>query len=304
MPGADTGHDFRQVGSHLLAPPVLLLQLAQGRSDERQQRPFLPRRETRVEFAPRVCRVGVLPLRDRGGVLRLALEVRADREQRRRRIFVQPRQRPVGLVVAAMPVYREKSLEPNEERRAGERGAKVDKGAVVGEQVRPRRRIEPRDLGEGDEIHGLLRADRASARRQLRIDQAIVGEARRLTRAADHVLVDLHAAHHEYGVHRVGHGRQPPIERRRDVSIRQRVWIAREARQNRSGVDLVRPEHAAGAQRADDKADKVRQRQQETPERWSFRDFVFRRDVLGVPERAKGVCGRGAHGRRHVPQLR
>ena len=241
MPRANARHDARQVGAHLFAPDVLFLQPAHGRAHGRQQRPSLPGRQPRLEGAP--CRrgVGFLALAAAFAILRLALDVRPDREQRRRRVLVQPRQRPVRLVVAAVAVALEEPLEPVEEHRAGQRAAEIGERAVVRLQIPHHHRLVPRDVGQRDEIDRLLCAHRPLAGRELRIHQAVVREPGRVGRLAEEVFAQLHAAHHEDDLQRRGRSPQPPLKRRADLLIRQRRRIdGVESSKDVSNVYLMR----------------------------------------------------------------
>ncbi len=151
--------------------------------------------------------------------------------------------------MAAVTVTLEEAPEAGEECRAGKRNPEVAKGAVVRQQVAHRRRLEARDLGQRDEIHCLLRADRPPAGGQLRVDQAIVRKAGRPAHLAERVLVHLHAAHHEHGVHRLRRLHRPPVEHGHDVAIGCRVHIDRgQARQNLFRPRLMRAEHVLRAQ--------------------------------------------------------
>ena len=283
----------------------MLLQSTNRRAHAGQERPFLPPGEARFKCAPGGRGIGFLPLRHPLRIPQPALKLPAHGKQRRRGILVQPRQRPVGLVAAAVAVPLEKLLESIEEHRAGERRAEVVERAVVFDQIPHRPRVMTRRRGQRHEVDRLLRAHRTPPCGELRIDETVVGEAGGAAGLADEVFPELHAAHYEDGRHRAGRQVEPLPERRPDVAIGEGQRIGRgEPRERVRGHRLVPAEDVPGAQIVEGEPQEVRERAHDVAKRRPGRDLVLGTNPLGVPHRPQRVREGRAHHRGGAPELR
>ena len=166
MPGADRRNDADHIRPALLSPEVVLL-------DGAEQAPRPGKSKQSSDPADTLLELGTSARGftfDARGSIRLqrpvVADVHLDRFEEGGRVLAEPRQRPISFVQASMSVAVEELAECRAEGRSGQRFPRLSEIIVAPEPIGDVRLL-PRGLRKGDEIEGLLRADRSLASRQM-----------------------------------------------------------------------------------------------------------------------------------------